>query len=174
VDPSEEQRANVDELALELPVRRDLRRLGRRLAEVIEPGDLVLLEGELGAGKTFLVRSLARGLGVPVAQPVTSPTFTLVQEYRNARFPLVHADLYRLAEADELVELGLVERRDEGCVVAIEWGLRFEAALGGDALLISLVYAEPGRRARLCANGPRSAALLSRIRARMVAGQGRG
>lgn len=169
MDPTQDQRANVDELALELPVRRDVRRLGRTLAEVIEPGDLLLLEGQLGAGKTFLVRALARGLGVPAAQPVTSPTFTLVQEYRAARFPLVHADLYRLGDADELVELGLVERRDEGCVVAIEWGLRFEAALGGDTLLISLAYAEPGRRAQLCANGPRSAALLSRLRARMVA-----
>ncbi|MBV9947901.1 MAG: tRNA (adenosine(37)-N6)-threonylcarbamoyltransferase complex ATPase subunit type 1 TsaE, partial [Myxococcales bacterium] len=77
-----------------LAVRRDTRLLGASIARVLRPGDLVLLEGDLGAGKTFLVRAVARALGV--REVVTSPTFTLVQEYTSARGTLVHADLYRL------------------------------------------------------------------------------
>jgi len=94
--------------------------LGMRLAATLGPGDVILLEGELGAGKTAFVRGLAVGLGAP-EEDVSSPTFTLVQQYRG-RLPFLHADLYRVSGA-EAEELGLDEL---GCdsVVAIEWAAK--------------------------------------------------
>jgi tRNA threonylcarbamoyladenosine biosynthesis protein TsaE len=91
--------------------------LGSRLARSLQAGAVVLLEGELGAGKTAFVRGLATGLGAP-EEEVSSPTFTLVQEYRG-RLPFLHADLYRISGA-EAEDLGLDELGRDG-VVAIEW-----------------------------------------------------
>ena len=120
--------------------------LGARLADALKPGDIVLLEGELGAGKTAFVRGLAVGLGAP-EEEVSSPTFTLIQEYRG-RVPLLHADLYRLsgAEADEL---GIEELGVDG-VVAVEWAAKLVHRppgavevliedLGGDRRRITIV-----------------------------------
>lgn len=121
-----------------LRTRRDTRRLGAAIAHVLSPGELVILSGDLGAGKTFLVRAMARALGIRGL--VTSPTFTLVQEYATARAPFVHADLYRLrAEGKlqaEVARLGLRERRGEGAYVVVEWGEDAVAALGGNAALV--------------------------------------
>jgi len=132
---------------LRLASRRDTTRLGVRLAAALAPGDLVLLAGDLGAGKTFLARSLARALGVPADLAIASPTFTLVQEYETPRGVLLHADLYRLRDEDraktelEIRRLGLAERRAEGAIVVVEWGEGYEKALGGDlALLLSLTH----------------------------------
>jgi tRNA threonylcarbamoyladenosine biosynthesis protein TsaE len=94
--------------------------LGANLARSLGPGDVVLLEGELGAGKTAFVRGLAIGLGAP-EDDVSSPTFTLVQEYRG-RVPFVHADLYRISGA-EAADLGLEELGRDG-VVAVEWAAK--------------------------------------------------
>jgi tRNA threonylcarbamoyladenosine biosynthesis protein TsaE len=91
---------------------------GEQLAPSLDTGDVVLLSGELGAGKTAFVRGLARALGVP-EEEVTSPTFTLVQEYRAPRVVLFHVDLYRLSPA-EVEDLGLDEMMGEG-ILAIEW-----------------------------------------------------
>lgn len=154
------------EVSLPLPTRRATQRLGALLAETLEAGDLVVLEGDLGAGKTFLVRAIARGMGVPAATAVTSPTFTLVNEY-DTRLPLLHSDLYRLGDADELSELGLVERIGRDAVVIVEWGDRFGEALGGAGLWIWLAYAEHGRSARLEARGERARALLLRMSPRL-------
>jgi tRNA threonylcarbamoyladenosine biosynthesis protein TsaE len=128
-----------------LRTRHDTRKLGAALARVLCPGDLVILSGDLGAGKTFLVRALARALRV--WQPVTSPTFILVQEYPTERAPLVHVDLYRLRGDglvlnDEVARLGLRERRGAGALVIVEWGEEAIEALGGKPeFFISLAIA---------------------------------
>jgi tRNA threonylcarbamoyladenosine biosynthesis protein TsaE len=140
------------------------------LGSLLAPGDLVVLEGDLGAGKTFLVRAIARALGVPAATPVTSPTFALVHEHRTSP-PLVHADLYRLGAADELVELGLTERIGRDAVVIVEWGDRFAEALGGHGLWIWLSLDSEGRKARLEARGSRPEQILAAVRERCVAGR---
>ena len=98
----------------------DTMELGASLAESLAPGSVVLLEGELGAGKTAFVRGLANGLGAP-EEDVSSPTFTLVQEYRG-RLPLLHADLYRIS-GEEADDLGLDELGRDG-IVAIEWAAK--------------------------------------------------
>jgi tRNA threonylcarbamoyladenosine biosynthesis protein TsaE len=97
--------------------------VGERLAGALAAGDVVLLHGQLGAGKTALVRGLARGLGAS-ADDVSSPTFTLIQEYRGGRLPLFHVDLYRL-EPPEVDDLGLDELMSGDAVVAIEWAERW-------------------------------------------------
>jgi tRNA threonylcarbamoyladenosine biosynthesis protein TsaE len=99
---------------------------GRELASTLEAGAVVLLYGDLGAGKTAFVRGIAEGLGISPAD-VTSPTFTLVQEYRGGRLRLYHADLYRLRSI-EVDDLGLDEMTLEGGVVAIEWPDRLPRA----------------------------------------------
>ncbi|MFM2417172.1 MAG: hypothetical protein RL385_1895 [Pseudomonadota bacterium] len=157
-------------LLLPLRTRRATRQLGLTLSRIVEPGDLLILEGDLGAGKTFLVRAIARGLGIPESTPIQSPTFALVHEHTAGRIPLVHADLYRLGAIDELVELGLAERLEDA-VVIVEWGDRFAAALGGCGVWIQLGLSEQGRMAQLSAHGPRGMALLARLRAAL--GQGR-
>ena len=126
-------------IELELPTRRATRRLAAALGERLRVGDLVWLEGELGAGKTFFTRGLLRALGVPQAVPVTSPTFALVHE---------------------LIELGIDEALEEA-VVVIEWGGRFREAIAPRGLEVQLVAeGETGRVARLRALDLRGAELL--------------
>lgn len=97
-----------------------------------------MLDGPLGAGKTFLARALLRALGVPSAQSVTSPTFALINEYAAA-FPMLHADLYRLAgKPDEVIALGLRERRNEGAMLLVEWGSEHARFLGPVSLHVEL------------------------------------
>ncbi len=117
---------------------------GERLAAALRPGDVVLLFGELGAGKTAFVRGLARGLG---ARPddVSSPTFTLIQEYAGGRHHLYHVDLYRL-DPPEIADLGLDELIDGDAVVAIEWADRWPDR-PGDAIEVRLSHAGEDRRA---------------------------
>jgi len=154
------------DLELVLHSRGDTRRLGHALATCLEPGDLVLLEGALGAGKTFLVRALARGLGVPSTQPVTSPTFDLVHEL-SGRVPLLHADLYRLEAGADLDDLGLVEAVGGQAIVVVEWALRFSDALGGQGLLITLARprVEGPRRCTVRGLGARGRAVCDRLQA---------
>jgi tRNA threonylcarbamoyladenosine biosynthesis protein TsaE len=102
---------------------------GRVLARTLWADAVVLLSGELGAGKTAFVRGIAEGLGIDPAE-VTSPTFTLVQEYRGGRLPLYHVDLYRLKPA-EVDDLGLDEMTLAGGVTAIEWSDRLPRAFEG-------------------------------------------
>jgi tRNA threonylcarbamoyladenosine biosynthesis protein TsaE len=115
---------------------------GERLAGRVQPGDVVLLYGDLGAGKTAFIRGLARGLGA-AADDVSSPTFTLVQEY-HGRVTLHHVDLYRLEPA-EVRDLGLEELTSGDDVVAIEWAERWREA-PGDAWEVRLDHAGDEQR----------------------------
>ena len=98
---------------------------GRTLVEMLVPPKLVLLRGDLGAGKTTLVKGIAAGFGAAEEEDVTSPTFTLVHEYRGPRANLYHIDLYRVDTQRELETLGLDDLRSEGSVLLIEWGEKF-------------------------------------------------
>ena len=93
--------------------------LGARLAQQLQPGDVVAYRGDLGAGKTAFTRGLARGLGI--SSPVTSPTYTIVNEYTEGRLPLFHFDMYRLHDAEELFDLGWEDYLARRGVCAVEW-----------------------------------------------------
>jgi tRNA threonylcarbamoyladenosine biosynthesis protein TsaE len=148
---------------LTLETRRASRQLGDRIARVLEPGDLVILDGGLGAGKTFLARAILRSAGAGVR--VSSPTFVLAQEYETPKGAFVHADLYRLLDAStrlevEVERLGLRERRREGAVVLVEWGTPAIAALGGaPSLIVSMAIG--GATARVATlSGPRAGGIV--------------
>jgi tRNA threonylcarbamoyladenosine biosynthesis protein TsaE len=117
--------------------------IGRDLASRLDQGAVVLLSGDLGAGKTAFVRGMAEGLGIDPAE-VTSPTFTLIQEYRGGRLPLHHVDLYRLNPA-EVDDLGLDEMTLEGGVTAIEWPDRLRQAWEG-AITVRIQHGEGTER----------------------------
>jgi tRNA threonylcarbamoyladenosine biosynthesis protein TsaE len=106
---------------------------GREFARGLAAGAIVLLAGDLGAGKTAFVRGIAAGLGI-APDEVSSPTFTLIQEYRGGRLPLYHVDLYRL-KTIEVDDLGLDDLTLEGGVTAIEWPDRLPRALPGSAVV---------------------------------------
>jgi tRNA threonylcarbamoyladenosine biosynthesis protein TsaE len=100
--------------------------LGRKLAAEIKPGSVVLLRGELGAGKTTLVKGIAEGFHAAPAEAVTSPTFTLIHEYRGPEMTVYHIDLYRIDTQRELDTLALDDLMDSNSILLIEWGEKFE------------------------------------------------
>lgn len=109
--------------------------LGERLAAQLLPGDIVAYFGDLGAGKTAFTRGLARGLGI--TEPVTSPTYTLVNEYLSGRIPLFHFDMYRLSSSDELFDIGWEDYLARGGICAVEWSENVADALTG-AITVSI------------------------------------
>ena len=117
--------------------------VGRDLARRLSAGSTVLLVGDLGAGKTAFVRGLADGLGIPPDE-VSSPTFTIMQEYRGGRLPLFHVDLYRLNDPREAEDLGLDEIAVDG-VLAIEWADRLPRT-PPDAIRITIEHARDTER----------------------------
>ncbi len=117
----------------------ETRALAAAVAELARPGDLVLLVGDLGAGKTVFAQGFGAGLGVD--EQITSPTFALVQSYAG-RLELHHLDVYRLAQLDEALDLGLPELLDDGSVVLIEWGDTITRALPPEYLEVRLELAE--------------------------------
>ncbi len=115
--------------------------VGAAIAKTLLPGDVLLLDGDLGAGKTTFTQGLARAMGV--RDPVTSPTFTLVRSYPTSfGVELLHVDVYRLDGLADIVSLGLPEMLENGAVAAIEWGGRAAPALGPDHLDLRLTLTE--------------------------------
>ena len=100
--------------------------LGRQLAAELQPGSIVLLRGDLGAGKTTLVKGIAEGFNAAEAEAVTSPTFTLIHEYRGPEVTLYHIDLYRIDTQRELDTLALDDLMEPNTILLIEWGEKFE------------------------------------------------
>ena len=156
----------MSELRIELPNLAATARLGACLAPLLVAGDLLLLDGEMGAGKTTLARAIGEGLrAVP---PLASPTFVLATEH-DGRLPVWHLDAYRLGEGSDPVALGLIDTRNEAGVTIVEWGERFSWDPGAKALRIalnglgerrtvSIVSAERGRLASI-ASAARAAGL---------------
>ena len=114
----------------------ETRALGRRLAAQLRPGDVLLLEGDLGAGKSELTRGIAAGLGI--SGPIASPSFTILNVYEDGRVPLYHFDWYRLRDAEELWEMGMEEYLSGDGVAVVEWPGQCPEAVPADALTISL------------------------------------
>ena len=114
----------------------DTEDIGARLAEQLEPGAVVAFTGDLGAGKTAFTRGLARGLGIP--DRITSPTFTIVNEYEGGRLPLFHFDMYRLGSADELFDIGWEDYLARGGVCAVEWSENIAGALEDGCICVDI------------------------------------
>lgn len=148
-------------LLVDLPDLAATQALGRRLGQQLWPGSVIALVGELGAGKTYLTRAIAEGLGVADSRVVTSPTFVLVQEYA-ARLPIYHFDAYRLKTEAEFADLGIDEYFDSGGVCLIEWADRVPGCLPKEHLRITLVSTgESSRRAVVEGRGAVYEALIA-------------
>jgi tRNA threonylcarbamoyladenosine biosynthesis protein TsaE len=128
--------------------------IGRNIAMLVRPGDVMLLAGELGSGKTVFTQGLAEGL--EVRELVTSPTFTLVHRY-DGRVPLFHLDVYRLERVGELADLGIDELLDAGGVVVVEWGDVVAAEMPADRLEVRFAFGadDDDRTIELSATGTR-------------------
>ena len=128
--------------------------LGQKLASRLAPGDVIAYFGDLGAGKTAFTRGLAQGLGI--TDPVTSPTYTIVNEYLGGRLPLFHFDMYRLSSADDLFDIGWEDYLSRGGVCAVEWSENVEDALQ-DAIRVTIEKDadEPDTRHITITGGPR-------------------
>jgi len=127
-------------------------RLGASIGPLLLPGDMIVLSGDLGAGKTTFAQGLAAGLGI--TEQVTSPTYVLMKEYIGGRYPLMHMDIYRLGKIQEVIDLGYDEFLDPSYVVVVEWGDMVEPLLPKDHLQVLLNHqGEEARRVTLIAKG---------------------
>jgi tRNA threonylcarbamoyladenosine biosynthesis protein TsaE len=115
-------------------------RIGQLLTDGLKAGDVIALIGELGSGKTCLAQGIARGLGVPDGYSVTSPTFTLINEYPGRKFPLYHLDVYRLNGCSDLPETGYDEYLSGSGVTVIEWAEKIREALPDSTIFVSMAY----------------------------------
>ncbi|NDY43290.1 tRNA (adenosine(37)-N6)-threonylcarbamoyltransferase complex ATPase subunit type 1 TsaE [Dissulfurirhabdus thermomarina] len=129
---------------LRLPDEAATLRLAARIAALLGPGDVVLLSGDLGAGKTFFTKALAAEMGIDPAE-VTSPSFALIHEHRG-RLPLVHADLYRLGPGVDPADIGLDDHLDGQAVVVVEWAEHLPREAVDEALEIRLRWTGPASR----------------------------
>lgn len=137
--------------------------VGEKIATLLQPGDIILLHGDLGAGKTELVRGVARGLGVPEDQ-VSSPSFALIHEYPG-RIALIHVDLYRLPALEAEFLLHLEDYWQQPVVTVIEWAERLQADLPEEYLDIDLIWVDDQRRRlHLAGAGPRGEELAAACR----------
>ena len=118
--------------------------VGEKLAKILMPGTVIAYRGDLGAGKTAFTRGLARGLGY--RDPVTSPTYTIVNEYLGGRLPLFHFDMYRLRSSDDLWDIGWEDYLDRGGVCAVEWSENVADALEDPVFITIEKLGEDARR----------------------------
>jgi tRNA threonylcarbamoyl adenosine modification protein YjeE len=150
-------------LELELDTEVSTLTLARSLAAVLEGGDVIGLEGGLGAGKTTFARGALHGLGVPEDTAVTSPTFALLHHYEG-RLPVAHADFYRLTDEVELGELGVDELVEDGAVLFVEWGRKFPGMASRTVLWVELeIVSEVARRVRLRPQGSRGDEIIGAL-----------
>ena len=141
-------------------------RVGQNLARGLEPGDVIALSGELGSGKTCLTQGIARGLGVPEKYAVTSPTFTLINEYPGEKTTLFHMDAYRLGGCGDLFDMGYDEYLLASGVMVIEWAERIRPAIPDDALFIDITYIEEQTRNMEISGAPKKIGVLKQILSR--------
>lgn len=142
---------------------------GARIGAVLQPGDVLVLTGDLGAGKTQLTKGMAAALGVD--DDVTSPTFNILMVYEGAKMPLYHFDLYRLDDPDQLEDIGFYEMLDGDGACVIEWGEQFADEIGPERLDVYLTRLdaqaaageEPPREVRLVAHGARAEELVAAL-----------
>ena len=128
-------------------------RIGEALGKILTPGTVIAYRGGLGVGKTAFTRGLARGLGVP--DRVTSPTFTIVNEYEGGRLPLFHFDMYRLGSSEELFDIGWEDYLARGGVCAVEWSENVDDALEGDVIRVDIRRGDREDQRRITvSNGP--------------------
>ena len=125
--------------------------LGQKLASRLAPGDVIAYFGDLGAGKTAFTRGLAQGLGI--TDPVTSPTYTIVNEYLSGRIPLFHFDMYRLSSSDELFDIGWEDYLSRGGVCAVEWSENVEDALEEDTIRVDIRRGDTDQQRRISIQG---------------------
>ena len=126
--------------------------IGQALVGRLAPGTVVAFTGDLGAGKTAFVRGMARGLGI--SQRVTSPTFTIVNEYEGGRLPLFHFDMYRLSGADDLFDIGWEDFLRRGGICAVEWSENIRDALEPDTIYVDIRRGETENQRVLTIRGP--------------------
>ena len=153
----------ASEITVDLTSEAETQQLGRSLGKATQPGLVVALIGNLGAGKTRFVQAAAEGLDIP-REAVNSPTFVLIHEYEG-RLPVYHFDTYRLGDIDEFLELGADEYMSGDGVCFIEWADRMEEVLPKDRLTITFeITGELTRRVRLAAGGRVSQSVLQTVR----------
>lgn len=143
--------------------------LGRRLGQLLQPGDVLVLTGDLGAGKTQLTKGMAAGMGI--TDDVTSPTFNILMVYDGAQMPLYHFDLYRLDDPAQLEDIGFYDVLGSDGPCVIEWGEQFADEIGPERLDVFLTRLdelaspgdEPPRQVRLVSHGSRASALVMQV-----------
>lgn len=121
--------------------------LGEKLGRILTPGTVIAYTGDLGAGKTAFTRGLARGLEIP--ERITSPTFTIVNEYEGGRLPLFHFDMYRLGSSDELFDIGWEDYLVRGGVCAVEWSENVDDVLESDTIRVDIRRGENDEQRRI-------------------------
>lgn len=152
-------------------------RLGEALGGLLEAGDVLILTGDLGAGKTQLTKGVAKGMGVP--DDVTSPTFTIEMVYEGKELPLYHFDLYRLDSPDQLEDTGLFDVLGSDGPCLIEWGEQFSSELGDERADVTITRLddeveegiEPPRRIAFMPQGTRAEALVKALDAAVAAAE---
>lgn len=143
--------------------------LGQRLGELLQPGDVLVLTGDLGAGKTQLTKGIAAGMGIE--DDVTSPTFNILMVYEGSQMPLYHFDLYRLDDPDQLEDIGFYDVLEGDGACVIEWGEQFAEQIGPDRLDVYLtrldekaaIGEEPPRELSLVPHGSRAEELATAL-----------